>query len=289
MDLFDWHYYLKHNNDLINCGIVSREQAYYHLLSYGKKEGRKYHFFNNKTEYYMSNIQYLINKDIITKSDGWDIITKIIIDGDDAEYGNFDWQYYIKVNQNIFKHVVVNKKDAILHWNTIGKYDKDFKYIEDDFEVETITKDNFDWIYYIKNNIDLIKNDILNSNCAWEHWCNYGKYERREYKCKFDKNITYETFDWEYYLENNIDLIGKGFTQEGAWQHWIYYGRNEDRKIRLYNEEEMEILINQERLSVLLLENNTINETNELKLIPLENLCINNDDKKDIEDYLNDN
>jgi hypothetical protein len=291
MELFDWNYYLKKNEDLENCGIVTREQLYEHWCNYGKAEKREYKFLENKTEYYITNIEYLLDKKFITKSEAWDMIIQIKNEGDKTEYDNFDWEYYIKANKNYIKHSITNKKDALLHWNNIGKFNENIKYIEDDFEIEKITKDNFDWIYYLKNNLDLVKNNVLNLNSAWEHWCNYGKYERRLYKCKYDKNITYETFDWEYYLENNLDLKGKGFTQEGVWQHWIYYGRNEDRKIRLYNEDEIKELKEEikkiEELNFIY-KNNNINEIYEETETSINNINIfdNDYDKKEIEDYL---
>lgn len=283
MEMFDWNYYLQNNEDLLKCGIVTKEQSYFHWLNYGKEEDRPYRFCKNKTEYYISNINYLTNKNLITKSDAWDIINQIIVDGDEKEYDNFDWMYYLKENKKYLDTNIKTKKDCLQHWNIIGKYNKNIKYIEDDFDIERISKDNFDWIYYIKNNVDLIKNDILNLNSVWNHWCEFGKYERRKYQCKYDRDITYETFDWQYYIDNNADLKNSGFTQEGAWQHWIYYGRNEDRKIRLYNENELDKIKDEEK-------NNEINKKNEVnneqyfnENIYLSDLEI---EKKEIEDYL---
>lgn len=278
MDLFDWNYYIENNKDLKENGVYTKEQAILHWNEYGKKEGRPSKFLKDYTQCNIINIQNLLSKNIINKSDAWDLIISLINEPDEIEYGNFDWEFYIKRNKKLFKHNIKNKKDAIKHWNKIGKYDKNFKYIEDDFYLESITKDNFDWIYYIKNNLDLIKNNILNGNMAWEHWCNYGKYERRPFKCRFDKNITYETFDWIYYIDNNLDLSNKGLTQEGAWQHWIYYGRNEDRKIKLYNDNES---LNNELNDEL---NDELN--NELNNNEINNEFISNNEKKNIEDYL---
>lgn len=283
MDLFDWNYYIKINEDLKKNGIITKQQAHMHWLSYGKSEGRKHRYLKNQLEYYISNIQSLVDNSQISIMDAWDITVELLNDYDDKEYDNFDWKYYIETNKSLFKEEISNKKEALNHWYTIGRYNKEYKYIEDDYEIECVTKDNFDCGYYIKKNIDLLKNDMLTLNMLWEHWCNYGKYERRPYKCRFNKNITYETFDWEYYLNNSADLINKGFTQEGAWQHWIYYGRNENRKIRLYGEKEINEIKNEENK---ILENNIKDEIYEIYI--KNNLYLNDFDKKSINEYLDD-
>ena len=248
MDNFDWNYYLENNLDLKQNGFITKEDAIIHWKEYGEKEGRIHRFLKNETEYYIMNIKNLLTQNMITKEESWDILINIMCEKDNTEYGYFDWEYYLIENESLFNKTLLSKEEALEHWNKIGKYDYNFKYSKDYIILEKITKDNFDWIYYIKNNIDLIKNNILTLDKAWEHWINYGKYENRKYKCKFDQNITYETFDWEYYLNNNPDLIN--LTQEGAWQHWIYYGRYENRQIRLYKKVEEHNTINLSEQSV---------------------------------------
>jgi hypothetical protein len=284
MNYFDWNYYIENNVDLKKNGITTKEDAILHWKEYGLNEGRIHKFVSNITEYYIMNVQNLLLKNVITKEGAWNILISMINEKENTIYGDFDWEYYITENKDLFIKSIHNKKDAIEHFNTIGKFNNNFKYSKDYFILETITKDNFDWGYYLEHNLDLIKNDILNLDKAWDHWCNYGKYENRKYKCKYDRNITYETFDWEYYLENNIDLIN--LTQEGAWQHWIYYGRNEERKIRLY--EKNKNIINFE-----------INEYKDINFEENINTISNIDDnqiynidesnKKNIEDFLVDN
>jgi hypothetical protein len=278
MNNFDWIYYLENNLDLKKKGINTKEEAIIHWCDYGKIEDRPHKFLKNETEHFIMNIQNLLSQNIITKEESWDILINIINEKENAQYGYFDWEYYLIENEELFKFVLTTKDEALEHWNTIGKYDNNFKYSKDYITLEKITKDNFDWIYYIKNNIDLIKNNILTLDKSWDHWINYGKYENRKYKCKFDQNITYETFDWEYYLEKNLDL--KNLTQEGAWQHWMYYGRNEDREIRLYSKKELE------NNSIILNDNNKIIYNLSNKLIDLLNNFKENKENTENEDKI---
>ena len=237
MDNFDWVYYLNYNLDVKESGFNTKESAYIHWIEYGEKEGRPHKFLNSNLERYIMNIQSLIYNNHISIEDSWDLLIRIINESDDKKYDNFDWKYYLSENDDLFEVKLSTEDEALEHLNKIGKYDNNFKYSKDYFILEKITKNNFDWVYYITTNIDLIKNNIVSYDKAWEHWTNYGKYENRSYKCLFNQNITYESFDWEFYLENNQDL--RNLTQEGAWQHWIYYGRNENRKIKLYDNEEI--------------------------------------------------
>jgi hypothetical protein len=287
MEIFDWLYYLDKNEDLKINGIYTKEQANNHWIQYGKKEGRSHNFLKNITEYYIKNIEYLLNKFNLSKDDAFDMILLLINEPINKDYTDFDWKYYISTNKDLIKQDINNKKDAVDHWNYIGRHDNRYNYIEDDYTLECVTKDNFDWIYYLKNNLDLIKNDILSIDSAWDHWITYGKYERRIYKCKFDKNITYETFDWVYYIDNNYDLINKGITQEGAWQHWIYYGRKENRKIKLYSDAEISLLKEKENKLYQTNIHKTDNEKINIEINNLENNLENNFiDKKNIEEYL---
>jgi hypothetical protein len=275
MNNFDWNYYLENNIDLKKSGFRTKEDAIIHWTEYGEKEGRPHRFLKNETEYYIMNIQNLLTQNIITKEESWDMLINIIIENN-KEHIYFDWEYYLIENENLFKTVLTSKEEALEHWNNIGKYDNNFKYSKDYLILEKISKDNFDWIYYIKNNVDLIKNNVLTYDKVWEHWINYGKYENRKYKCKFDQNITYETFDWEYYLNKNHDLIN--LTQEGAWQHWIYYGRNENRDIRLYSKIDVENNFN------LVLNNNIDNTKSNIEDF---SLIINNENNNSKELIIN--
>jgi hypothetical protein len=249
MSFFDWNYYLDNNLDLKHNAINTYDEALNHWNNYGIIEGRKHKYLKTKIEFYIKNIDNLITNNYISKEDGWNLIIEIINEDDNKIYGCFDWKYYIENNKNLFKEFInvelFNEKNATDHFNTIGKYNYEVIY-KDYLILENISKDNFDWIYYIKNNLDLIKNNIISYDSSWNHWYNYGKYENRLYKTKFDREIIFETFDWEYYLDNNLDIKNKFLTQEGAWQHWIYNGRNENRKIRLYNNIKTEELIYQE-------------------------------------------
>lgn len=55
------------------------------------------------------------------------------------------------------------------------------------------------------------------------------KYETWKNKNPISKNITFEHFDWQLYLNNYADLKKKFNTKNEAWRHWINYGKKELR------------------------------------------------------------
>jgi len=109
--------------------------------------------------------------------------------------------------------------------------------ITEDTKIKTEWKNlwklaNFDWQYYLKENPDLIKLGILTPYEAVLHFYNQGYEEKRafcDYRSLAGKSPKY--FDWNYYLEYNVDLLKDEITtQEAAINHYINSGHNE-RKI----------------------------------------------------------
>ena len=75
---------------------------------------------------------------------------------------------------------------------------------------------------------------------AWDHWMEYGRYEKRTFFLldnektdeKYDKNEIkneMKNFDWKSYINFYPDLK-KLDTKEMAWDHWIHHGKEEKRK-----------------------------------------------------------
>jgi hypothetical protein len=69
-----------------------------------------------------------------------------------------------------------------------------------------ITKENFDWLFYLKQNIDLIENGVISKDSAWNHWINNGIYENREIKIINFLNTSIINLN-DISNENNIKII----------------------------------------------------------------------------------
>jgi hypothetical protein len=204
----------------------------------------------------------------------------------DKSLDNFDWEYYLENNQDLFINGINSKETCINHWLNYGKNEnREYKFInnldkinlkgyiekikkmennncinkEDAWNLILIIYDKiynnleidnikyFDWKYYIKNNIDLLDNNIFSKEDIINHWINFGKNENRKYLFNYsiiddiDNSINkyinnnIEDFDWEYYISNNQDLLkNKICTKDSAIKHWINYGSNENRNFRFY-------------------------------------------------------
>ena len=98
--------------------------------------------------------------------------------------------------------------------------------------------DEFDWIFYTNHYPDLVQSKTKED--AYLHWKNYGLYEGRICKPEIS-NISTEVdntdigdFDWEIYLEINLDLKESGIkTKEDAYRHWKTCGINEKRLYKI--------------------------------------------------------
>ena len=161
----------------------------------------------------------------------------------DENLENFDWNYYLENNEDLYLNGINSKEAALNHWinNGINEnrphkfinndiivdfkiYIEKFKFLE---EKEYIKKEDawnltiiifdklynnpymedinyFDWKYYIKNNTDLFDNNIISKEDVIEHWNNFGKYENRKHK--FTYNILK---DIDETIENYINNINK--------------------------------------------------------------------------------
>ena len=219
-------------------------------------------------EYYLENNCDLIENDILTKEDAlihWEKYGKM--EGRVHKFNRDDFfvfKLYLKILIDSENKGELTKADA---WdiitNIINK--KDILYEKDD----TISLENFDWKYYISNNIDLIDNEILNKELAYEHWIENGKFESRNYR--IIKNITFENFDWKYYIIHNLDLLQNNIvSKEKLWNHWINYGKDENRNVNT-----IDCVMDDS------VDNNIINNNNQRKYYNISN---ENDFNKEIND-----
>ena len=154
----------------------------------------------------------------------------------------FDWVSYINNNVDLLACGMNNKEDAWYHWVHNGKSEKrKFFTILDEYDEENKKDEslqNFDWVSYLDNNVDLIESGIYSKEEAWIHWLNHGKNEGRIFynihkvykNHRNDTNIEESEFDWETYLDNYEDLREAGVsTKEHAWEHWKRHGKDEGR------------------------------------------------------------
>ena len=82
--------------------------------------------------------------------------------------------------------------------------------------------ENFDWNFYIENNLDLIENNINTKESAINHWINFGQYEDRISKFKNSINNQENNDNKLSNLCEHIDKLknlqeNNSITKEDAW------------------------------------------------------------------------
>jgi hypothetical protein len=237
---FDWKSYIDTYDDL--QFIVTKEDAWYHWINYGKHEGRLINNVINDKEFKKFNWKSYIthNEDLAyikTKEEAWKhwvtygkhenrIIDHSVLD---EEFINFDWEMYINKYEDL--SYIKTKEDAWRHWIQHGKNENRFM---DELNNNEDYK-NFNWETYVSNYDDLLY--IESKEEAWKHWINYGKNENRicENIFLFDD---YKTFNWKKYINNYDDLTYIDSEAE-AWRHFVLYGFNEGRKLNDIKEIEL--------------------------------------------------
>ena len=196
MESFDWNFYLENNKDLVENGITNQEDAFNHWENFGMAENRAHKFLTNYIleKYFKIFLEYQ-EKNELKKEDAWDLLTELYNKNNNPEKStkeidkemdieNFDWKFYIEKNNDLRQSGILTKELAIKHWVECGKFeDRKFKSIinkTNNINIKTVTFENFDWKFYIINNLDLIDNNYITKDKAWSHWINYGKYENRK-------------------------------------------------------------------------------------------------------------
>jgi hypothetical protein len=157
----------------------------------------------------------------------------------------FDWKYYIYIHKDLYQNGITTKEKAYKHWINHGKNENRLHRFMNNLEM------------YIDNIKDLLNNNHINKEKAWELLDDFtsisdninneqikiivdNENEKRLNKYKDKKHLdyiehaTFLNFDWEFYIENNKDLIiHKVNNKEKAWKHWITYGKYENRRFKI--------------------------------------------------------
>jgi len=179
---FDWINYVFYYEDLKKDNISTKEKAWKHWITHGKKEGRQFFSLNEMKKFVVNNIE----NNSTTKDN-------IICDDE-----NFNWIKYVSYYSDLKNDNINTKEKAYNHWIKYGKNEGRI-YFDNNAEYE-----NFDWKTYVNINTDL--QYIKTKENAWEHWYKHGKQENRTFfdltKSKFYKNEL-EKFTSKYIKETN--------------------------------------------------------------------------------------
>jgi hypothetical protein len=166
---FDWFSYVSYYEDLIKNNINTKEKAWKHWISHGKKEGRQYFDLSEMTKIVSNEVKQIEQS-----------ITKPIIPVDE----NFDWVKYTSYYSDLRDDKIDTKEKAWSHWIKYGEKEGRLYFnINDDDYLNATEYINFDWEMYLQFYNDL--QHKKNKQMAWEHWNKYGKSENRIY---FDLN-----------------------------------------------------------------------------------------------------
>lgn len=171
------------------------------------------------------------------------ISKKITVQKDDINF--FDWKYYTSIHKDLYQNGITTKEQAYKHWISHGKNENRLHRFMNNLEM------------YIDNIKDLINTNHINKEKAWDLLDDFttisdninneqikmiidNENEKRLNKYKDKKHLdyiehaTFLNFDWEFYIENNKDLIiHKINNKEKAWKHWSTYGKYENRRFKL--------------------------------------------------------
>ena len=230
MESFDWNFYLENNKDLVENGISTQEDAFTHWENFGINEGRSHKFLSNYfLEKYFKKFLEHQEKNELNKEDAWDLLIEVYnknnnpeekdISENDKEMDieNFDWKFYIEKNDDLRKSGILTKELAIKHWTDCGKFEnRKFKKIinknnNNNINIKNVTFDNFDWKFYLINNLDLVENSLISKDQAWSHWINYGRYENRKVNTIIPKQENIKSHNTDNFTnleeKSNIDYL----------------------------------------------------------------------------------
>ena len=140
----------------------------------------------------------------------------------------FNWLFYIHYYKDFKKCGINNQNSALIHWNSIGKYDGR---IGNPYDL-------FDWKFYVNYYQDIKDNNINTEELALLHWNMNGKVEKR--MCN-----SYCIFDWEFYIDYYDDVKKLNInTEQLVYEHWNKTGSIENRITNVYSIFDWEFYIN---------------------------------------------
>ena len=183
---FEWKLYLLLNPDLLKNKINSKQKAIKHYLDHGKEEKRNYKIndFSSLTE-------------------------------------NIELDKYLYFNIQKYRYFeLLSYEESLAHYYLYGKNENYIiKTYQDIYELYR----TFNWIGYLYNNQDLLKQNITNKQDCFFHYIFHGIKEKRS----FFKNIK-DYFNWKLYISSYQDLfIITNYKK--ALEHYIYNGIDEER------------------------------------------------------------
>jgi hypothetical protein len=122
IDEFDWDYYINMHSDLKPNGITTKERAFKHFNSFGKKEGRIVKISNiifNLKEF-VNKYKHILNLNG-TFDDAFIKFMNLNHKNNIKKIDQFDWQNYLASNGDLVDNGIMNHKKAWNHWLTYGK------------------------------------------------------------------------------------------------------------------------------------------------------------------------
>lgn len=261
-ETFDWKRYLHTYDDLVENGMQSKKDAWFHWRNHGKVEGRVYFKINEENGISTPQSEFAIFDWVKYLNFYEDLRTSHMRSKDDAykhwtNHGKKENRQFFKVGETenkpakeegeSLKEKEKKVKDRQKSKEDIIKTDNVVANIEDEEEddnlhderrkqQENIPKweENFD----DTENLDL-ELDELKMQQSTEAWSEKDKDGLQSMSKKLDnyadliKNydpeaVTYENFDWRSYVQNYKDLTSID-SKKKAWVHWSTCGKVEKR------------------------------------------------------------
>ena len=132
------------------------------------------------------------------------------------KFYNIDYLYEFSKKNNFKMNVLQEEKNQFQLRD--GMIEHAFERII--FQIIFNTKNKFDDYY----EIEILPNSI-NKNYK------FIKDLSNEINLCYKNRVKYQDFNYENYIEKNIDLKGKIINKEQAWNHWVKYGIDEGREL----------------------------------------------------------
>jgi len=132
----------------------------------------------------------------------------------------FDPTYYMKMRPDVLNAFIAKggQKGTGLSWDAFAENHFNKYGWKEGYNPNA----TFDTKFYLQNNIDVLEAGVN----PWQHYLKYGIKEGREPNANFP---SYDSFDWETYVDANPDLQGKITDKAGAYAHFVKYGQFENR------------------------------------------------------------
>lgn len=138
-------------------------------------------------------------------------------------FDNFDFQFYIYMNDNLNLENISNKKEAY----------EDYKKNINNRIVRINEKifENFDSLIYLLCNKDLKRLNIKNLKYAKYHYFKFGRFENRISELEHVKKIL-KNFNWIEYIYLNKHLLHNFNSNRECIIHYLLHGINFNRKYK---------------------------------------------------------